>query len=246
MEQKLKERLVGLAVLLLLGIIIIPLVLDGENTQIDAQNGLELPVPASTATHELDFTDGNVRRIDLPVPNAIGSNKTRSTATSASDDLVAEALKPKDTQSKTTDSSAPNSPKENTLSSSSTASSVKSANNSDKAIAVETKTKPGLTTTEILKTPITVNQAEIARVDSDPSTAWVVQVGSFGDRNNAENKVTALKAKGFPAFLSRFVSSDKSVLYRVRVGPEKDRTRAEKLAERLQKAGNNGQVVAHP
>jgi DedD protein len=103
-----------------------------------------------------------------------------------------------------------------------------------------------LTTTNTLEKPVTVVQDEIERVAGDPSSAWVVQIGSFGDRNNAENEVKDLKEKGFPAFLSRYVNNKKAVLYRVRVGPEKDRSRAEKLAESLKKAGVNGQVVAHP
>jgi DedD protein len=74
---------------------------------------------------------------------------------------------------------------------------------------------------------------------------WAVQLGSFGDKNNAEKLATDLRKQGFAAFLSQ-LSTDSGLLQRVRVGPQKDRESAEAMAARLKKAGHTGQVVPHP
>ena len=75
--------------------------------------------------------------------------------------------------------------------------------------------------------------------------AWVIQLGSFASRENAEHLATALKAKGYSAFVAEFRGSGR-VLYRVRVGPEQDRARADAIAERLAREGHRGSVAPEP
>jgi DedD protein len=80
----------------------------------------------------------------------------------------------------------------------------------------------------------------------DSSTGmWAVQLGSFGNRQNAERLAADLRKQGFAAFLSE-LATDSGELHRVRIGPQKDRESAEAMAERLSKAGHKGQVVPHP
>ena len=74
---------------------------------------------------------------------------------------------------------------------------------------------------------------------------WAVQLGSFGDQDNANKLAADLRKQNFSAFLSK-VSTDSGELHRVRIGPLKDRESAESVAEQLQKAGHTGQVVPHP
>ena len=74
---------------------------------------------------------------------------------------------------------------------------------------------------------------------------WAVQLGSFGNQQNAERLAADLRKQGFAAFLSQ-LSTDSGELHRVRIGPQKDRESAEAVAERLAKAGHKGQVVPHP
>ena len=74
---------------------------------------------------------------------------------------------------------------------------------------------------------------------------WVVQLGSFERRDNAQRLVQELRHKGYTAFESEFHGSTR-VLYRVRVGPEQDRARAEALAARLVREGHPGTVTAQP
>jgi len=74
---------------------------------------------------------------------------------------------------------------------------------------------------------------------------WVVQLGSFGDQENAERLAADLRKQGFAAFLSQH-STSSGLQHRVRIGPQKDRESAEAMAVRLQKAGHKGQVLPHP
>ena len=74
---------------------------------------------------------------------------------------------------------------------------------------------------------------------------WAVQLGSFGNKENADKLAADLKKLGFAAFRSQ-LSTGSGQLHRVRVGPQKDRESAEAVAEALAKAGQKGQVVPHP
>jgi DedD protein len=76
----------------------------------------------------------------------------------------------------------------------------------------------------------------------DSTGGWVVQLGSFAAKENAEKLARDLKAKKFKAFVSEFRGSGK-VLWRVRVGPEQDRSRIDRIAERLQAEGHKGTVA---
>jgi len=82
---------------------------------------------------------------------------------------------------------------------------------------------------------------EPAAVDS----GWAVQLGSFASRDNAERLARELRQRGYRAFVSRF-DSGKSVRHRVRVGPEQDRSKAEALAQRLRRDGQQVSIVEHP
>jgi len=76
--------------------------------------------------------------------------------------------------------------------------------------------------------------------------AWAVQVGSFSQRNNALALQKKLRKKKFPAFVE-FVKNKKGGVYRVRVGPEVKRDKANKTLKSIeQKLGMKGVVVNHP
>ena len=74
---------------------------------------------------------------------------------------------------------------------------------------------------------------------------WAVQLGSFGDQDNANKLAADLRKQNFSAFLSK-VSTGSGELHRVRIGPLKDRESAEATAARLAESGHKGQVVPHP
>ena len=72
-----------------------------------------------------------------------------------------------------------------------------------------------------------------------------MQLGSFGNKENAERIAADIRKQGNAAFLSQLDTAS-GTLHRVRIGPQKDRDSAEQMAARLQKAGHTGQVVPHP
>ncbi|MCP3672580.1 MAG: hypothetical protein GY814_19590 [Gammaproteobacteria bacterium] len=59
-------------------------------------------------------------------------------------------------------------------------------------------------------------------------SAWVIQVGSFSQRSNAEKLVKTLQGKKYAAFTDQ-VDVKGKILHRVLVGPEIDKKRAEKI-----------------
>ncbi len=77
-------------------------------------------------------------------------------------------------------------------------------------------------------------------------SAWVVQVASLSSRESADKLQAQLRAKGYTAFVEP-VSLQGKDLFRVRVGPELDRKRAELMVEGIRGAVDlKGQVVRYP
>jgi DedD protein len=72
--------------------------------------------------------------------------------------------------------------------------------------------------------------------------SFAVQLGSFGSRDNADRLVRDMTAKGFAAFVAPIKSGGRE-LYRVRVGPTRDRAQAEALAAQLRRIGQSGSIV---
>ncbi len=76
--------------------------------------------------------------------------------------------------------------------------------------------------------------------------SWVVQVASLGSPDAARKLQDRLRAKGYTAFVEQAVVSGKQY-YRVRVGPEIERARADDLAARLRgETGNKPLVQRYP
>ena len=76
--------------------------------------------------------------------------------------------------------------------------------------------------------------------------AWMLQVGSFSSRKNADLLVRRLRAMKFPAFHEE-ATVDRKTVFRVRVGPELDRKLAEGMQKRIAKEFKlDGQLVRYP
>lgn len=73
-------------------------------------------------------------------------------------------------------------------------------------------------------------------------SGWVVQLGVFASRGNADRLAQELKGKGFRISVSEIAGSGRT-LFRVRAGPVSDRTAASELAVKLRAAGAPGSVV---
>ena len=74
------------------------------------------------------------------------------------------------------------------------------------------------------------------------STGWVVQLGSFASRRNADHLAHALAGRGLHMSVSP-ARAGARVLWRVRAGPVPDRAGAEHLAARLRALGHRGELL---
>lgn len=72
-----------------------------------------------------------------------------------------------------------------------------------------------------------------ALADEGFDTAYAVQMSSVANRAYAENSVTQLVSKNYPAYISKIQFSTGRVHYRVRVGPYVHREAAESINRRL-------------
>ncbi len=106
--------------------------------------------------------------------------------------------------------------------------------------------KPAATLPKPTATPAVRTETARAPAPQDPVTrgGFAVQLGSFVSRENAERLVREMTAKGFNAFLAPPITTGGRELYRVRVGPTRDRASAEALAAQLRRIGQVGSIVS--
>ena len=72
------------------------------------------------------------------------------------------------------------------------------------------------------------------------SGTYLVQLGSFASRGNADRLARQVRAQGFTVSVSQGSSGH---LYRVRVGPVRDHGAASELAQQLRAHGHSGAIV---
>lgn len=77
-------------------------------------------------------------------------------------------------------------------------------------------------------------------------SSWMVQVGSFSSRDNANKIVEQLRAAGYDTHLETAQVNNRK-LFRVRVGPEIDRNNADRIAKEVSKKFFvNARVLRYP
>ena len=201
MHQRLKERLVGAAVLIFIAVVFIPMFLTGP---IDAESITETNIPERT-------TEKFNSRL-IPFNNSV----TPDTPTNADAEVVEE--QPKIDVSKDDPIVNPN------VESSSIPGSISEAEGSSN------KSKPNKT----------VKDKQVGL------TAWVVQLGSFSSKVNADKLNLTLRKSGFPAFVEP-LEQNNEVAYRVRVGPELLRADADALLKKIKENTKlDGIVLNYP
>ena len=103
-------------------------------------------------------------------------------------------------------------------------------------------------------TPLEVNkqeQAKLQKTDSrqlhkKPIKSFALQVGTFGSNENAEKMRDQMREAGYTAFVHKSTSKGKT-RYKVRVGPELERSVLEKIKSDLKKSKKiDAYVVNHP
>ena len=85
--------------------------------------------------------------------------------------------------------------------------------------------------------PLYVEQPKAQKPETPASglVRWIIQVGSFADRKNALILQDELRKKGFSTFLDSVETEKNGKLFRLRIGPELDKKRAEVIKVKLEK-----------
>jgi DedD protein len=235
MELQLKERIVGATVIVALGIIIIPWLLDGPaQSSRPVEQAIELP-PAEQAgrtyTIPLDPGGGPPVQIETgngaqPVPTRPGAgaiqrpirdedHRTAAAPVEATPQPAEQPVQPPPRPAPTPVEQPP----------------VEQPSVEQPPVQPPPRSAP---------TPVEQPAARTAP-QASPTLAgqWTVQVGSFSQSDNAQALQRRLAAEGFEAFVSR-VATDAGTMHRVRVGPVPQREAAEQLLTRLRDSGHGG------
>jgi DedD protein len=225
MDQGLKERLIGAAVLIALGVWLIPWVLNGPDEQTVAKSSaLQLPAteePLPIRSQTLDLSD------DGGAPEAASAAQSPAAAPLAeaeADVAPAAAIAP---------TSAP-------------VVAPKPA-----AVPEPPAAEPPATVTAAAppKKPAPASTTKPAPSPAaKPATAaakgeWIVQLGSFGEEANARRLADRVRTFGYKPEVSSIRSGGRS-MYRVRVGPASGRNEADATASALGAHGLTARVVA--
>jgi DedD protein len=203
MHQRLKERLVGAAVLVIIAVVFIPMLLTGP---IDSDSITETNIP------ERPTEKFNSKLIPL-------------------NDSLNPIIDDEESISETTNKNEINDEVESEASKESTSAPEVEVNAKDEKLVVEK------------------DAADQQKIISDKQvglTAWVVQLGSFSAKVNADKLNLSLRKAGFPAFVEPLTKEGKTS-YRVRVGPEILRADADALLKKIKaKMKLDGIVLSYP
>lgn len=218
MDRKLKERIVGAVLLVLAAVLVIPLFLDGP----DPETRVERP---AVALPPADDTDARTRTVRL--------EQQRDTPT-APPTPAAEAPVP-------TPSPAPvPQPREAPADTTPATDVAPVAEPSPEPAAEPAPAPPARAEPPVEPTPAPPTAPPTA--PAAPGENWVIQLGSFGNRDNADRLAAELRERRYQSFVTRH-ESDGRVLHRVRVGPAGSREEADTLLARLVADGYRGQAV---
>lgn len=96
-----------------------------------------------------------------------------------------------------------------------------------------------------LPKPLAVKgQSTVVASQQTPSNMkrWFIQVGSFGKESNAVSLKETIIKQGFPAIITS-MTTDNELLYRVKVGPELDKKRAEVMKIKIDKLNRTNGIL---
>ena len=213
-----KQRIVGAIVLVALGVIFIPIILnqEGEDSPISGSNIPEKPdVLKELATQQPpvppagpDVDTSKPRLVDEHTPPVEQTDTAATDKKSETPKKTESAKKPSEIKSEQT-----------------------TPTTTDKAQTPAAQTKPTKPTS----------------TTAGKTRAWVVQVASFSERNKALKLRDRLRKAKYSAFVES-ASSAKGTRYRVRVGPVVQRSKADALKTKISKEFKikDTLVMSHP
>jgi DedD protein len=237
MERRVKERLIGATLLVVLIVLIVPEMLSGPKPP--TARPLTAGLPAPTRSVSVDLTTSQATADPDLAEGAPGTPPPPGAASAgaAADDAPAAAGAP----TAAGDDASGRAPPEAAASGVPTVTTLKaqepSSPPSRASSAGASGPAVGSSTAAALETP-----------SSGPKSAghrgWSVQLGSFASRANADRLVHQVQSRGAGSPYVSPIGSGTSVRYRVRVGPFSDRAAAERAAGKLKVAGHGGTLVA--
>ncbi len=241
MERHVKERLVGAAVLVAAAVILIPEMLSGpESPEPQAQ----APAAAGTVkTYTIDLSRP---------PGTSPAIQNVSEQAPPPETVVAETLPTQQAPSESgpTETSPESSGSAPPSEQASARESAGSGHPSALAEQSRDTVREAVTAAPAKPAPQervrTEPESKVTKpASSSGSSGWVVQVGSFASQGTAAKLAKDLRADGYESFVMP-VKSGGSTLYRVRIGPVKDREDAVRTLNRLKGRISGAAVVKHP
>ena len=242
-----KERLTGAIILVALIVLLVPELLTGPIRMKSAPGAAAAP---ASAVARAATAEAPLRSYTL----TLGAPPPREAATPAVTPPAQPAASSRQGPPQSSPASPAGSPKEGAGESASEGANAGRSENSE----LQPATAPTDTTA---KAPTTHRRPQSARTGSSlqgakspthlvmrdtrppaASTGWVVQLGSFVSRQNADRLAHALAGKGFHMSVSPARAGSR-VLWRVRAGPAHDRAGAQRVAARLRVLGHRGELL---
>jgi DedD protein len=221
MEESLKARLIGAAVLVAIAVLLIPELLSGRKAVEPVAEEGAGPRGTRSFTIELGGAPGQSARSPTTSPQS----STGSPPAPASVTDLPEA------ESEATAGSAPQ------------PEPMAAAERPPPAEAGTATAQPPTTAGTVESPPVSVAPPpRPAAAAPAPGGAWAVQVGAFGSAETARKLVKDLTGAGYRAYVSPVERGGKT-LHRVRVGPEADKASAAQVAQRLKGRGLPATVV---
>ena len=227
MDQSLKERLIGAAVLVLLGVWLIPWLLDGRQEQAvpgSSTSALRLPAPDGPLPVRSQTLALDAPREDPFVAEAPRADSAPATPAAAPDaSAVAASNAPPST---------PPSP----------------ASASERSVPAPSAAKPtgapvaGQRVATAPAKPAEPAPAHAAPPKADASGGWAVQLGVFSAEDNARRLAQKVNVYGYKPAVASYKSNGRA-MYRVRLGPYSSRAEADATASALSAHGFAAQVA---
>ncbi len=96
------------------------------------------------------------------------------------------------------------------------------------------------------KEQVKLQQADPKQAHKKPIKSFALQIGTFGSNENAKKMRDQMRKAGYSAFVHKSTAKGKAI-YKVRIGPELDRSVLDKLKAKLKKSKKiDGYIVNHP
>lgn len=246
MERHVKERLIGAAVLIAAAIILIPEMLSGPD-RLARSEGATAHDAAPLKTYTIDLSKSPATlaaesAIDnrAPPPEAqVSTAEPAITAQTNPDQANPDQTNPESTPTAIESAAANDTSEAPATAGAPPAGESLQASRQPAAEAVAPPRPPA---------PAPASGSTVSDIPAAARSAgagWAVQLGSFASRVTAERMVKSLQADGHDAFVMP-VKSGQATLYRVRIGPMKDRESAAQLLRKVKATAPGAAIVAQP